>query len=173
MLLSNGQGHGPSGFLLHPFTGIFDHLSMGIFDPHSRCFVWVRAYLCLVNRWLWNSKKSQFIVFNSTDPWRNNRSCFKLTLSPPSGARCSTGGCPTSLQMVQRHLHENCYKATFRMWSHGTPLGQSPALLGSRCLIRCKGCLWCGCFHRRELFVQKAGTWDTTTKIMTGVVEAS
>ena len=61
MLLSNGQGHGPSGFLLHPFTGIFDHLSMGIFDPHGRCFVWVRAYVCLVNRWLWNSKKSQFL----------------------------------------------------------------------------------------------------------------
>lgn len=171
MLLSNGQGHGPSGFLLHPFTGIFDHLSMGICNPHSRCFVWVRAYVCLVNRWLWNSKKSSF-CFQLDHPWRNNRSCFKLTLSPLLGLVVQLVAW-LRFRWCRDALHENCYKATFRMWSHGTPLGQSPALLGSRCLIRCKGCLWCGCFHRGELFVQNAGTWDTTTKIMTGVVEAS
>lgn len=144
MLLSNGQGHGPSGFLLHPFTGIFDHLSMGIFDPHSRCFVWVRAYVCLVNRWLWNSKKSSF-CFQLNHPWRNNRSCFKLTLSPLLGLViywwldfASDGAETPPWKLLQSNFED-----VISRHSIGA-VPRLPSLEADACW--CKGCLWCGCF---------------------------
>lgn len=119
-------------------------------------------------------KKVQFMFSSRRIPKETTGHVLSWHYPHLLGARCLfIGGCPTSLQMVQRRLHENCYKATFRMWSHGTPWGSPPPSLEADAWFRVRGACGVGVSIAGNYLFKMLALGTQPTKIMTGVVEAS